>query len=154
MKSPFRTLRTLALGSLLSLGLLSMAAVSGKAEDSKIVGTVSMEEMNVALIASGSWGSGELHFKGKTYKFNISGLGLGGLGVSSLSAYGYVYDMTSVDQFAGVYGQVSTGVAAGTVGGGSLLLKNTNGVILKLDADRQGLALATSADGMVVQMAD
>ena len=154
MTSDSRSFRRLVVGALLSLLFLALSPAYGQAEERKLVGTVSMEEMNVALIASGSWGDGKLHFKGKTYPFKISGLGLGGLGISSVSAYGYVYDLKSVEDFAGVYGEASAGAVAGTVSTGSLWLQNEKGVILKLDAEREGLALALGAGGMIVQMGE
>lgn len=152
---PNRTLpflRSLALGALLALGLAGAPALTSLANEKTIVGTVSMEEMEVALLASGSWGHGKLHYKGKTYDFNVSGLGVGGVGISTIDAYGYVYNMKSLEEFAGVYGEASTGVVAGTVSTGSLWLQNEKGVLLKLDASREGLALALGASGIVIQM--
>jgi len=63
-------------------------------------------------------------------------------GVSRLEASGNVYNMRSLQDINGVYGQVRSGWAIGDQGRGKMWLRNANGVYLKLQARRQGLALS------------
>ena len=108
--------------------------------------------MQVAFIGSGAVGGGKLYFHGRSYPFKLGGLGIGGIGVSTLDATGSVYNLRRLQDFEGVYGQARIGWAAGEAGKGDMWLQNTNGVYLRLKARRQGLALSLGADGMVVRL--
>jgi hypothetical protein len=77
---------------------------------------------------------------------------IGGVGVSRLEASGTVYNMRSLQDINGVYAQVRSGWAIGDQGRGQMWLQNANGVFLRLQARRQGLALSLGADGMVIQL--
>jgi hypothetical protein len=114
--------------------------------------TVTIRQVQVAFIGSGAAGGGPLYFRGRAYPFRLGGLGIGGFGVSRLEASGTVYNMRSLQDFNGVYGQIRSGWAAGEQGRGRMWLQNANGVYLKLQARRQGLALSLGADGMVIQL--
>ena len=59
----------------------------------KSSGFVEMHEVQVAYIGNAGGGSGTLTFQGKTYPFRIAGLGVGGIGVSTVDAEGEVYDL-------------------------------------------------------------
>ena len=67
-------------------------------------------------------GGGTLNYRGATYRFRLGGLGIGGVGVSRLDATGSVYNLRSLADFEGVYGQVRSGWAAGDQGRGRSLL--------------------------------
>jgi hypothetical protein len=64
----------------------------------------------------------------------------------------HVYNMRNLRDINGVYAQVRSGWAIGEQGRGKMWLQNSNGVYLKLQAHRQGLALSLGADGMVVRL--
>jgi hypothetical protein len=121
------------------------------AQDKPKSGTVTIEQVNVAMLWSASLGGGTLTYKGKSYDFVIGGIGVGGIGASTLNATGEVYGLERVEDFEGVFGQVRKGFAIADEGGGKLWLQNTNGVVLALHAKRAGLALTMGADGVVVQ---
>jgi hypothetical protein len=63
------------------------------------VGTVDMRQVQAAYIGSGSTGNGMLYFNGQSYPFSVSGLGIGGIGVSTIDAQGEVYGLKSIDEF-------------------------------------------------------
>jgi len=115
-------------------------------------GTLTIEQVQVAWIGSGNMGGGKLEFKGRTYNFSIGGLGVGGFGISKISATGEVYNMTDIAQFPGAYAQGRYGFAAAEASKGELWLKNGNGVVLHLDAKRVGLALSMGADAIYIKM--
>ena len=52
----------------------------------------------------------------------------------------------------GVYALVRSGWAIGDHGRSKMWLKNADGVLLKLQARREGLALSLGADGIVIQL--
>jgi hypothetical protein len=115
-------------------------------------GSVTIHEVQVAFIGSGSGGGGTLRFQGRNYPFKLGGLGIGGIGVSRLDATGTVYNLNRLADFDGVYGQARTGFAAGQQGKGQMWLENPNGVYIHLRTQRKGLALSIGADGMVVKL--
>ena len=142
------------LGAALVVLCASVFATQGFATEKKPVqvGTITMEELQVAFIGSANFGDGKLHFQGKTYPFQVSGLGIGGFGISKIDAHGEVYDLKNIADFSGLYVQARAGIVLGTVGKGGLWLENTNGVYIRLTAKRTGIALSLGADGVVIQM--
>jgi hypothetical protein len=139
-----------------ALALLStifvLPASAQNAPPAQPSGTISISQVQVAFIGSGALGGGTLTYRGRAYPFKLGGLGIGGVGVSRLEASGTVYNMRSLQDINGVYAQVRTGWAIGDQGRGQMWLQNANGVILRLQARRQGLALSLGADGMVIQL--
>jgi len=117
-----------------------------------VSGTVDMREVQVAYIGSGGGGHGTLFFQGREYPFTVAGLGVGGIGVSTLDAYGEVYKLNSVYQFPGSYAQGRYGFAIGTASGGDLWMQNEQGVIMHLKAKREGLMLSLGGDAVVINM--
>ena len=130
--------------------ILGQAAL---AADKAPSGTVEIDEVQVAFLVSGNLGGGTLHFKGKSYRFQIGGLGVGGIGASSIEATGEVYDLNDVADFAGAYGQARSGAVVGdTIMEGHLWLENPDGVVMSLAAKREGVMLSLGADAIVIKM--
>jgi len=122
-----------------------------RAEDLKKSGTIRIEQVQIAFIGSGNLGGGTLQFGGKSYDFTIGGLGIGGFGVSKITATGAVYNLKDADDFPGSYVQGRYGVAIGSTSTGELWLKNSRGVVMQLKAERQGLALSLGGDAVYVK---
>jgi len=130
--------------------ILSSPVYAG--DSPKPVGTVVINEYELAYIFNGQIGGGKLYFQGNTYDFKLGGLGVGGIGASHLTATGEVYDMTDVSQFPGSYGQASVGYSVTDQGKGHLWLQNQNGVTLHLTTTQEGLGLTTGVDGVAIKM--
>ncbi|MBS7790200.1 hypothetical protein KTR66_09345 [Roseococcus sp. SDR] len=117
------------------------------------VGRVEMNNWQVGFIGQVAWGSGTLIYQGRTHRFRVRGLGAGGVGMARVRAVGRVYNMTSIEQFPGIYGQARAGlVAPGAQMRGGLWLQNTSGVRLNLIPNRTGLAAQVGADGILIEM--
>jgi hypothetical protein len=142
------------LGALLLAGVLSplTSMAAGSEEDLVKSGTVHIEQVQLAWIGSGNLGGGTLQLGGRTYKFSIGGLGIGGFGVSKITANGEVYNLKEIAYFPGSYVQGRYGFAVGETSTGGLWLKNANGVVLHLKAERVGLALSLGADAIYVKL--
>jgi hypothetical protein len=123
-------------------------AVKGKTPD----GFVEMHEVQAAYIGSGSGGGGMLSFRGVQYAFDVGGVGVGGIGLSTIEATGEVYNLRDLAQFPGTYGQARYGFAIGTASAGDLWLQNEAGVIMHLKAKRTGLMLSLGGDAVVISM--
>ena len=115
-------------------------------------GTVEMHEVQAAYIGNAGGGSGTLFYHGRAYPFSIAGLGVGGVGASTIDATGDVYNMPNVTQFAGAYAQGSTGFVIGNMSRGDLWLQNGSGVVMHLRAKREGLMLTLGGDAMEISM--
>jgi hypothetical protein len=140
------------------LGLLVLAAVGvsaaqpAKAQQQTPSGTVEIDETQFAMILSGAFGGGTLHYGGKSYGFTIGGLGVGAFGIATLRATGEVYDLHDVADFGGVYGQASASYALGKQSAGTLWLENPKGVHLRLKAEREGIILSVGGEGVIIKM--
>jgi hypothetical protein len=138
----------LTLGACQSSVKIGPEAVAGLTPD----GTVDMNQVQVAYIGSAGGGSGTLYYHGAAYPFSVAGLGIGGIGASTIDAEGEVYKLKSVAQFAGTYGQARYGFAIGSTSGGDLWMQNEAGVIMHLKAKRTGLMLSLGGDAVVISM--
>jgi hypothetical protein len=116
------------------------------------VGTVSIDQGQAGFIISAGYGGGVLSFRGKTYRFEIGGLGIGAIGASAVQATGTVHNMTSVAQFPGAYAAFRAGAVIGNRSIGRMWLRNENGVVMNLNAKREGLMLATGGDAVLIKM--
>ena len=139
---------------LLSLAMVVMllaAASPGYPQSDKLSGTVSIDLTSVAAGIGTSWGSGVLRYQGKTYRFSVSGISVGDLGISTISAVGNVYNLYRPTDLAGNYAAVGAGVAvAGGVGGVSM--KNQRGVLIQLYSVQQGVQLTVGPQGFNIEM--
>jgi hypothetical protein len=115
-------------------------------------GSVEMHELQAAYIASGSGGSGVLHYQGADYPFTVGGAGIGGVGASTIEGRGDVYNLTNVSQFPGTYAEGRYGFAFGSSSAGDLWMKNEKGVVIHLKAERTGLMLSLGGSAIVISM--
>jgi len=142
---------------ILAVSLFSACSTSVKMGPGAVAGltpdaTIEMRQVQVAYLASGGGGNGTLFYRGRAYPFTIGGLGIGGIGASTISAAGQVYKLDSLAAFPGAYVQARYGFALGDRSGGDLWLQNDAGVILHLKAKREGLMLSLGGDTMVITM--
>jgi hypothetical protein len=140
-----------------TLFLLAACSNSGKVGPNAVAGltpdgTVDMRQVQAAFIGSGGGGSGTLYYQGRAYPFAVAGLGIGGIGASTIDATGEVYKLSTISQFPGAYAQGRYGFALGTKSGGDLWLQNEAGVIMHLKAKREGLMLSLGGDAVVISM--
>jgi len=148
-----RVARALAPALLLATVLFGMPVASpAMAEELRQSGTIQIKQIQIAWIGSGNLGGGNLQFGGQNYRFTIGGLGIGGFGISEITATGEVYNLKDIAYFPGAYVQARAGIAIGTVSAGELWLQNPNGVVLHLKAQRVGLALSLGADAIYIRM--
>ncbi len=149
--------KVVALLAMSALALASACSSSLKVGPEAVAGltpdaTVDMNEVQVAYIGNAGGGSGTLYYQGQSYPFTIRGLGVGGVGASTVDAQGEVYKMHNLSQFPGSYAQASQGFALGSTSRGDLWMQNHAGVIMHLNAKRTGLMLSLGGDAVVISM--
>ena len=140
--------------AVITLAGFTGGALAQSSAPRKASGTVQMQSVQAGYIGSISTGSGVLRYKGKSYPFTVSGLGVGGMGISRQSARGNVYNLNTRSDFEGLYGQARTGWALGNRGKGQLLLENPAGVVLRLSTHRTGLSTSTGVDGVSIRFSN
>ncbi|MBV9250773.1 MAG: hypothetical protein JO227_16175 [Acetobacteraceae bacterium] len=142
------TAALVGLGACSSSVKVGPEAVAGLTPDA----TVDMNQVQAAFIGSAGGGKGTLFYRGREYPFTVAGLGVGGIGASTLDAAGEVYKLKDVAEFPGAYAQGRYGFAFGKSSGGDLWLQNDAGVIMHLKAKRTGLMLSLGGDAVVISM--
>ena len=124
------------------------AIMSGAmAADPAPSGTVSMTSKAIAVGIGVTWGDGVLTVAGKTYPFSIEGLSVADLGASNISTSGEVFNLKNVADFSGNYAAGEAGIA---IAGGptDTIMKNQNGVVLRLHGTQQGARVTLAAQGV------
>jgi len=114
-------------------------------------GTISLRSTSVAAGVGVQWGDGILTYQGKTYPFSVQGLEVLGIGYSEIKAEGTVYNLTRLEDFAGVYASVEASATAGS-GVSTVTMKNPNGVVLTLRTLQEGAKLTQAAGGVNIDL--
>jgi hypothetical protein len=139
---------------LLSLAMVMMLlafSAPGQAQPQAMSGTVSIDLTSVAAGVGASWGSGVLRYQGRTYRFSVTGLTVGDVGFSTISAVGNVYNLYRPSDLNGNYAAVGAGIAvAGGVGG--ISMQNQKGVQIQLYSVQQGVQLTIGPQGFNIEM--
>ncbi len=114
--------------------------------------TVEFSSSRIAPVIGGSRGDGTLTLRdGRTYKFSVESITLFSLGVSTMHADGDVYHMNSIKDFEGTYVVVESGVAIGG-GASGVVMRNENGVVMRVVAAQMGLNLTVGVGSMSVKV--
>jgi hypothetical protein len=134
------------------VGLMALlASPSFARDDEKPDATLRMSEGSVAVGIGWSWGRGELTYKGQTYKFKIEGVSVAEVGMTNAKATGNVYNLKSLDDFAGGYAAAGTAGTAGK-GVGVSSLRNDKGVVINLKSETKGANLKLAASGLKITL--
>jgi hypothetical protein len=150
ISSNTRILATAALACVLALPTVAARA---KEEKAKPDATFELSEGSVAVGIGYSWGSGTLTYAGKKHKFKVTGLSAGDVGATTVSATGEVYNLKKLADFAGNYAAAGAGATAGG-GGGVAIMKNQNGVEMRVKSTTQGVSLKLGVEGVKITLED
>lgn len=129
-----------------------LACLSSTAALAQAAGHVRVKFAKAGLIAGGGMGSGVLTYRGRDYRFTVSGLSLGVTAGASLSRLeGTASGIVDVNDFAGTYSAVGSGGAL--VGGaGGVRLRNEKGVVLDLKGSKAGLEFAANVSAIRIAL--
>jgi hypothetical protein len=117
-----------------------------------ITGHVRVVFAKAALIAGAGVGRRVLTFRGRDYRFRVSGLSLGFTAGASLDRLvGRASYLNELGDFPGIYSAVGVGDAL--VGGaGGVQLKNAKGVIITLQGARAGIERSANLSGIEISL--
>ncbi|UAJ10823.1 hypothetical protein [Polymorphobacter megasporae] len=137
----------------LTLAAAAAIAFSGTANAGEMVrsGTITIDEAQFGFLIGGSTGGGVLRFHGHRYSFKVGGVSIGTIGGSKVKGFGTVYNLRSIEDFAGTYSKLN---ASATLvdGSGALKLKNEHDVVLEIDTTSKGLQLSAGAGGVKITL--
>ncbi len=141
----------LSLASLTAFSLPAMAAAGDPGQRGPASGTIDMVAKGAALGVGYTWGDGVLKFAGKRYGFTVNGVTVADVGFSTVRGRGRVYNLKRVQDFSGTYAAV-TGEATLVSGLSGQILRNSNGVEIRVDNVTKGARLQGSADGITLTL--
>ncbi len=107
------------------------------------------------MLAAGvgyKWGHGTISYRGQEFQFCVRALSVGDIGAASLAAQGAVFNLKSLDDFAGRYFALSGGFAI-VRGESAAIVKNKLGVMMELELQEAGLRFNIAATGLDIAMA-
>jgi hypothetical protein len=135
---------------LVVLGCLGVMTVV-LAADPPVSGTVKITSKAVAIGIGVTWGDGQLTYQGKTVPFSVDGLSVVDLGISDITSSGEVFNLNKLSDFSGNY---VAGEAGAAIGGGptDTILKNQNGVVVRLHGTQKGGRLTLAAGGVTLKL--
>ena len=115
---------------------------------------IKLKQWKVGFILGGGGGKGKLLYQGKEHRLKINGLRVGAVvGVARTDLEGNVYHMAKLEDIEGIYHAAEAAIAV-TGGGKVWALKNSKGVVLKLEGKQLGVELAVDYGGMSVKLRD
>ena len=112
-----------------------------------VSGTIVVTAQGAAAGIGYTWGDGTLKYGGRTYRFSVSGISVADVGYSKVVGRGRVYNLKRLQDFSGTYA-AATGEATVVSGQGGQILRNGNGVEIRVDNVTKGARLQGSADGI------
>jgi hypothetical protein len=134
--------------------LAMLAAGSASAAQHRQTGHFGPASGAIVLSARGAaagigytWGDGVLRYGGHKYPFTVNGISIADVGFSRVSGRGRVYNLHRLQDFSGTY-VAATGEATLGRGIGGQVLRNGNGVEIRVDQVTEGARLQGSADGI------
>jgi hypothetical protein len=116
-------------------------------------GYVTIVSKSADIGVGASWGSGTLTFHHHKYAFSVKGVDVAAVGYSKVTGHGRVYDLKNLHDFDGTYA-AADGEATVGKGLGGQVLKNGNGVELRIDNMTKGARLAGAAQGIELTLDD
>ena len=114
-------------------------------------GSVTISSTAVAAGIGVSWGDGKLTYQGRTHAFSVDGLSVADLGIASVSSSGEVFNLTKLSDFSGNYTAGESGIAI-AAGANDTIMKNQNGVVIRLHGTQQGGRLTLAIAGVKLQL--
>lgn len=115
------------------------------------LGQVTIKITQVAAGVGVQWGKGTLTYKGKSYTFKVRGIQLVGVGISSGTATGDVYNLFSIGEFPGHYAAVGAGATLFKGKEGDAY-KNSKGVHILLKSKEKGVNFNIGPEGFTVRL--
>lgn len=116
-----------------------------------VSGTFSIRAQGAAAGTGYTWREGTLRYGSRSYRFSISGVTVADAGASKVTGTGRVYNLQRLQDFSGTYAATAGEATLGN-GIGGQVLRNVNGVQVRVDHVTSGARLQGSADGIKLSL--
>jgi hypothetical protein len=136
--------------TLVALGCFGVMTLA-IAADPPVSGTVRISSKAVAIGVGVTWGDGQLTFQGKTVPFSVEGLSVVDLGVTDITSSGEVFNLNKLEDFSGNFVAGEAGIAIAS-GPSDTVMKNQNGVVIRLHGTQKGARLTLAAAGVTLKL--
>ncbi len=132
---------------------LVLLSTFGLASSSRAdTGTVRVVFTKGGLIVGVGGGHGVLNFRGRSYRFAVSGMSVGfTIGASTTNLVGHALNLNSPGDIQGTYSVMGAGGAL-AAGAGGVQLQNEKGVILQLAGGKVGVELSAAVGGVTIRL--
>ena len=140
-------MQRLMIAALVVTGLCFAPAARAAEKKAHPDATLEFKGGSVGVGVGFSWGSGTLHYKGKSYPISADGFDVGDVGVSNITASGKVYNLKKLEDFDGNYTAAAAGAAIAG-GGGAVAMQNQQGVRIDMVSTTRGVKLALGVGGV------
>jgi hypothetical protein len=136
---------------LVVLGCLGVLTAAVAADEQKPSASVKISSKAIAIGVGVTWGDGTLTYEGKSVPFSVSGLSVVDLGITDITTTGEVFNLKKLSDFSGNY---AAGEAGAAIGGGptDTIMKNENGVVIRLHGTQKGARLTLAAAGVTLKL--
>jgi hypothetical protein len=105
----------------------------------------------VAFLAGVSGGKGTLEYHGRRFPIDVSGFGVGEIGVNHYDVSGDVYHLHHLHDIEGTYAALHASATAGA-GAGAIDMQNGAGVEIRATSSSEGLAAAIGPKGVTIRL--
>jgi len=113
--------------------------------------TVEFSSGSIGAVAGAHWGAGTLHYRGRDYPFEFTGVSAGDLGAKGTWGTGDVYHLSKLEDFPGYYNAASLGLTV--VGGATAAaLSNGKGVVVHVKGGSIGMNVNLSIAGVQIRL--
>lgn len=146
--------RRLSLAIAAAAALAAMPAMAQRRDpgtSGPVSGTILLSAQGAAAGVGYTWGDGVLRYGGRSHHFTVSGVTVADVGYSKVTGRGRVYHLKRLQDFSGTYA-AATGEATLVNGIGGQVLRNSNGVEIRVDQTTRGARLQGSADGITLTL--
>lgn len=146
--------RRLSLAIVAAATLAAMPAMAQRRDpgtSGPVSGTILLSAQGAAAGLGYTWGDGVLRYGGRSHHFTVSGVTVADVGYSKVTGRGRVYHLKRLQDFSGTYA-AATGEATLVNGIGGQVLRNSNGVEIRVDQTTRGARLQGSADGITLTL--
>ncbi len=132
--------------------LLLLSTLSFASPSHADTGTVRVVFTKGGFVVGVGGGHGVLHFRGRNYRFTVSGMSVGfTIGASTSHLVGHALNLQSPADIQGSYSVIGAGGAL-AAGAGGVQLQNQRGVVLQLTGGKVGVELSAAVGGVTITL--
>lgn len=132
-------------------GAAEAAAPDTVREPLRATASVTVKITNISVGVSINWGEGVLTFQNHNHPFRVRGLGIVGVGGSSIDATGTVFNLDRLEDFEGSWAKIDGAAVLGRASSGGVSLSNGPSVMI-LTGTQKGARLGAGGGAVRIEL--